>query len=180
MSMKHNQKPSLWQRFKKPGQFSPEFYRQRKKDDNQIWLYTCAGANPRANFGLSNTQVPYLILDSWSKGAEGVLYYGGLFWSHALDRGKGMPYEDLWRANKSNNPSGSSTFYPDKENKTIVPSQRAQIFRESFQIVKAVDLLKQRKGKQAIASLLTECLTEFDADPDNYYLLKKKLFEMAE
>ena len=170
----------LWQRFLRPNFFSREFYDERKKDGNPIWLYTCAGANPRANFGLSNTQVPYLILDSWSKGAEGVLYYGGLFWSHALDRGKGMPYEDLWRANKSNNPSGSSTFYPDKENKTIVPSQRAQIFRESFQIVKAVDLLKQRKGKQAIASLLTECLTEFDADPDNYYLLKKKLFEMAE
>lgn len=77
---------SLWQRFKKPGQFSREFHRQRKKDGNPIWLYTCAAPNPRTNFGLNNTQVPFFILDSWFRGAEGVMYYGGLHWPHAISR----------------------------------------------------------------------------------------------
>ena len=182
----------LWQRFKKPGQFSPEFHRQRKKDDNQIWLYTCAGANPRANFGLTNTQVPFLILDSWFRGAEGVMYYGGLYWSHAISRVKDGTAKDLWKAHSANNPSGSCTFYPDEKGKTIIPSQRAQVFRESFQILKALDLLQRRKGRDAIAPLMSTFFAEmdaesdsrfgtnFDGDPENYHRLKKTLFEMAE
>ena len=126
--------------------FSKKFRDERHADGEEIWPYVC-GPGPYAWSTRPRSQARYLILDTYMKGADGLSYYGGSAWSHAVD----PAYRDTRKAKLFDTDSTFVTlFYPDYERNGILPSLRAGSFRIGLNDVNATEVLRslaKEKGK---------------------------------
>ena len=50
----------------------------------KVWNYTCKGGAPYADLRESPAQIRYYLWDSYRKGCDGAVYYGGGNWASCL------------------------------------------------------------------------------------------------
>ena len=126
--------------------FSKKFRDERQAAGEEIWPYVC-GPGPYAWSTRPRSQARYLILDTYMKGADGLSYYGGTCWSHALS----PAYRDERKAELFDTDCTFVTlFYPDYERNGILPSLRAGSFRighEDVSATQVVRVLAKQKGQ---------------------------------
>ena len=129
-----------------PIHFSKKFRDERQAAGEEIWPYVC-GPGPYAWSTRPRSQARHLILDTYMKGADGLTYYGGMCWSHALD----PAYRKKRKADLFNTDATFvSLFYPDYERNGLLPSLRVGSFRiglEDVCVTKVLRALAKQKGQ---------------------------------
>ncbi len=159
-----------------PAIFNAQFLAERKAAGDRVWNYTCKGGAPYVDLRESPTEIRYLLWDSYCKGAEGVVYYGGGNWSHNWGGGE-IPGKNVTELRDyyaydvlAGNPeypggwvSGTEVFYPDVARHRVIASQRFELFRNAQQDLKLFSLFRQKFGAEALNQLLAPVLkTEYE------------------
>ena len=99
------------------------------------------------------------MLDTYMKGADGLTYYGGMVWSHALDPAfRKSDKADLFDTDAT----FTTLFYPDAKTGNILPSLRAGAFRLGLEDATATQALRSRAAAQGKA-------TEVEAEIEKAY-----------
>ncbi|NLF22044.1 MAG: hypothetical protein GX590_02695 [Lentisphaerae bacterium] len=120
--------------------FSKNFRDARKAAREPIWPYVC-GPGPYAWSPRPRSQARFLMLDTFMKGGDGLSYYGGMVWSHALD----PAFRKSERADLFDTDATFTTlFYPDPATGDILPSLRAGAFRLGLEDATAVQAVRAR------------------------------------
>ncbi len=122
-----------------PEHFSRHFRDARQAAGEPVWPYVC-GPGPYAWSARPRSQARFLALDTYMKGADGLSYYGGTVWSHALDpfyRDKLVP--DL----RGIDATFTTLFYPDAAHHRLLPSLRAAAFRLGFEDAAATEAVRR-------------------------------------
>ena len=127
-----------------PLHFSKQFRDERQAAGEEIWPYVC-GPGPYAWSARPRSQARFLVLDTYMKGADGLTYYGGTVWSHALD----PAYRETVKAPLFDHDCTFTTlFYPDAASGKLLPSVRAGAFKIGLEDATAVDALRRRVREQ--------------------------------
>ena len=163
-----------------PIHFSRKFRDERHADGEEIWPYVC-GPGPYAWSTRPRSQARYLILDAYMKGADGLSYYGGTCWSHAVD----PKYRETRKADLFGGDCTFVTlFYPDYERKGILPSLRAGSFRNGLEDVTATIVVRKlaaEKGRsEEIEAEIAESYQtiEMNSADDLFDAHRRKLAEL--
>jgi hypothetical protein len=131
-----------------PAMFSRQFRDQRHAAGEAIWPYVC-GPGPYAWSPRPRSQVRWLVLDTCMKGADGLTYYGGMVWSHALDPAfRKQQLAPLFEADCS----FSALYYPDPDGEpNLWPSLRAGVVRQGLEDVAAIAALRRLAAERGQA-----------------------------
>jgi|GEM_PF-2547097 len=145
-----------------PAIFSQAFFDQRRKAGDTIWNYTCA--TPYMSLTRLPTEMRFYLWDSYAKGFDGAVYYGGGYWSHMWGRFTlpGVRGHTQHRNEFAYNvyartgwPGGTSIMYPDATRKEIIASQRWELLRQGQEDVKLFKLFKDKFGEDALREILS-------------------------
>lgn len=171
-----------------PAIFSQKFLQERKKEGEAVWNYTCKSGAPYADLRTPLTQIRFFLWDSFLKGCDGAVYYGGGYWSHMWSggelSGKGVvelrdhfvydvyantDYPGGW-------PGGTTVFYPDASENRIIGSQRLELFREAQEDIKLLFLVKNRLGEEKLKEIVAPVLAP-EGERQNFYNIKPEHFQ---
>jgi hypothetical protein len=144
--------------------FSRNFRDARRAAGEPVWPYVC-GPGPYAWSPRPRSQARFLMLDTYMQGADGLTYYGGMVWSHALD----PAFRKSEKANLFDTDATFTTlFYPDAATSDILPSLRAGAFRLGLEDAAATQALRARaaaKGKaEAVEAEIEKAFAEITMD----------------
>jgi hypothetical protein len=160
--------------------FSRKFRDERHAAGEEIWPYVC-GPGPYAWSSRPRSQARFLILDAYMKGADGLSYYGGTCWSHAVD--------PAYRSTKKADLFGGdctfvTLFYPDYERGGILPSLRAGSFRLGLEDVTATKVIREMAAKKGLSEqtegkIAGSCATiDMDSPDQPFDAHRRKLAEI--
>ncbi len=171
-----------------PTIFSQKFLQERKKEGEVVWNYTCKGGAPYADLRTTPTQIRFFLWDSFLKGCDGAVYYGGGYWSHMWSGGelggKGVvelrdhfvfdvyantDYPGGW-------PGGTTVFYPDASEKRIIGSQRLELFRQAQEDIKLLFLVKERLGQEKLKEMVAPVLAP-EGERQSFYNITPERFQ---
>ena len=150
--------------------FNENFIQERKKAGDKVWTYACSDGSPYACLTDTPTEIPFLFWDSYMKGAEGVGYYGGGYWSHNNPtKYRDSRVFDVYRY-KGTWPGGSYLVYPDATRHRVISSQRWELFRDAQEDLKLFELFKKKFGKEKLAEILSPVLKQRFTSTAPYWL----------
>jgi hypothetical protein len=138
-----------------PTMFSRQFRDARHAAGETIWPYVC-GPGPYAWSPRPRSQVRWLVTDTYLKGADGLSYYGGLVWSHALDPAyRKKELAPLFTADCT----FSALYYPDPAGAPrLWPSLRAVVVRQGLEDVAAMAALRRLAAARGLQEACNEDL----------------------
>ena len=137
-----------------PDIFSRQFFDERREAGDEVWVYTCKGGAPYANFTCLPTEIRFLFWDTYLKGATGILYYGGGYWSHMHSPPKAYQKRENLIADVFKGGDFVTLLYPDRENRRVLGSQRLALFGQAAEDIKLFEYAAQRLPRDRVHALL--------------------------
>jgi hypothetical protein len=157
--------------------FSARFRDDRRAAGEEVWPYVC-GPGPYAWSSRPRSQARFLVLDTHMKGADGLSYYGGTVWSHALDPAfRKTTKTPLFDADCT----FTTLFYPLPERDALLPSLRAGSFRIGIEDASAVQALRERAARAGRSGEVESALAaayatlEMDAPQEAFEAFRREL-----
>ncbi|MCM8788517.1 MAG: DUF4091 domain-containing protein [Candidatus Omnitrophica bacterium] len=174
-----------------PSRFNRKFFNERKQAGEIIWNYTCA--TPYFSLTRLPTEIYFYFWDSFNKGFDGVVYYGGGYWCHMWG-GDDLPgvkghiahrdyyvYNVYARNKKSDWVGGTTIFYPDARKKEVISSQRWEIVRQAQEDVKLFSLIRKKYGDSELSNILFSVVSprnHIDIPPEDFHKVRQEAIKL--
>jgi len=171
-----------------PKRFNKRFFEERRKAGDIIWNYSCT--TPYFSFTRIPTEINFYFYDSFNKGFNGAVYYGGGNWAHMWGPSTFLPgvkggyithrdnyVYDVYSYGGKGWHGGTFLIYPDARRHSVLSSQRFEIVRQSQEDLKLFSLIRKKFGQKELNKLLSSVVSprnHHDIPPEDFLKVREK------